>query len=115
MSHHVVRQVIAFHFDYRLQFLLGIVFGFLHMHRNPPACWLLPLLPDLQLVVQTHDRVFGLVFNLLEALVYVWPEVLAKYFLVIKRITDQSLNLLLDCSVEVFKRLRHNFFLLVFK
>ena len=115
MSHHVVGQIVAFHFYYRLQFLLCIVFGFLYVHRDSSIHWLLALFSDLQFVVQTHDWIFGLVLNLFKALVYVCPEVLTEYFLVIKSIANQAFDLFLDGSIKVFKRVWNYLFFLVFK
>lgn len=38
MSHHIIRQVIAFHLYYRLQLLLSVIFCFFNMHRDSSAC-----------------------------------------------------------------------------
>ena len=51
MPHNVVGQIIAFHFDDGLQFLLSVVFCLFDVHRDSSAHWLLALFSDLQLVV----------------------------------------------------------------
>lgn len=115
MSHHIVRQIVALHFYYCLEFLLRVVLRFLYVHRYSATHWLLPLLPDFQFVIQPDDRVLCLEFNLLETLVQVPPKAAAKYLLVIKRVADQPFNLLLYGPVEVLQRVRNYFFLLVLK
>jgi hypothetical protein len=85
------------------------------MHRNPPACWLLTFLSDLQLVVQPHNRVLCLVFNLLEVLVDVRPKILAKNLFIVERVADQPFDLFFNRSVKVFQWVWNNFLLLMFK
>ncbi len=85
------------------------------MHRYSPTCWLLALISDLEFVVKSHNRIFRLVLNFLEVLVYVRPEILTKNLFIIKCVTHQPLNLLLYSSIEIFQRVGNNFFLLMFK
>ena len=85
------------------------------MHRDSPTCRLLALISDLEFVVKPHNRIFCLVLNLLEVLVYVRPEILTKNLFVIKCVTHQPLNLLLYSSIEILQRVGNNFLLLMFE
>ena len=103
MSHNVKQKIVAFHLNDGSQLLFCVKFGLVNVQGNSSAHWLIALLSDFKLVIKADNRILGLVLNFLKSLVDMSPEIFAKYFSIVKCVTDQAFDLFLDRTIEILQ------------
>ena len=97
MSHHVVKQVVAFHFDNCFEFFLAVEFGSFDVFVDHFVLFTLAVgrgLFELKFFVKVFDWGFDLVFKVVERVIDVGPKLLAEDWFVVKGVTDYVFDLL---------------------